>query len=418
MKISFKSKFLKVLQIIKVHLRRLIFPIYLFPIRLPIHIVYYSIVFLFKLAKKLIRIILTLLLWPFKSWKNFGKTIIGLLILTYLVFIEIRLSILVKDYGGYNKFFCLGYITKQRLKNSVVRIVGGLSEGSGFFVSEDQVLTNFHVIADEPSPKIIFPNGKFITPYKIKGNKDADLALLLLKEKYPERVLIFSSPNRLKPEEPLLSAGYPLGTELVGEATVIKGVFNSLRHSKQDPVDYLQTNMVLTEGMSGGPLVDQCGKVVGVNTMGISGMSLFISIDSIKKLWPSFTDQDIAKIKVNPSASPQEAVKAYYSYLKARRMEEGFKLLSQEYSGKTNFEEWTNRFKDILDVEIYLVQAVPGKKNLVFIKFTTKNWVDNEAEYHAYEGTWQTVFEDGVYKMLRSNIKEVENPDWSWCYGE
>ncbi len=46
----------------------------------------------------------------------------------------------------------------------------------------------------------------------------------------------------------------------------------------------------------------------------------------------------------------------------------------------------------------------------------TKNWVNGEVEDHAYEETWQTVKEDGVYKMLKAKIVEVENPSDSWYY--
>ena len=46
----------------------------------------------------------------------------------------------------------------------------------------------------------------------------------------------------------------------------------------------------------------------------------------------------------------------------------------------------------------------------------TQNWVDGEVERHLYEGTWQTVLEDGKHKMLRSQIKEVVDPDYSWFY--
>lgn len=49
-------------------------------------------------------------------------------------------------------------------------------------------------------------------------------------------------------------------------------------------------------------------------------------------------------------------------------------------------------------------------------RFSSKNWVDGEAEYHYYEGTWQTIKEGGIYKMLKSKIKEVDNPDWLWFY--
>ena len=55
-------------------------------------------------------------------------------------------------------------------------------------------------------------------------------------------------------------------------------------------------------------------------------------------------------------------------------------------------------------------------QHTAFVKFSTKNWNDGEADYHYYEGTWQTIVEDGVYKMLKSKIIEVENPGWEWVY--
>ena len=97
-------------------------------------------------------------------------------------------------------------------------------------------------------------------------------------------------------------------------------------------------------------------------------------------------------------------------------MKDGFNLLSKEYLEKTNFEEWTNRFTDILDVQIFVSKPYEDTKDTVFVKFATKNWNDGEVNYHYYEGTWKTVEEDGVYKMLKSKIKEVENPGWDWFY--
>ncbi len=97
-------------------------------------------------------------------------------------------------------------------------------------------------------------------------------------------------------------------------------------------------------------------------------------------------------------------------------LEEGFNLLSKEYLKKTNFEEWTSRFTDILDVDVIKSERFENTKDTVFVKFSTKNWVDGEVEMHYYEGTWQTVFEDGVYKMLKSKIIEVESPSWRWFY--
>lgn len=401
---------------LKNYFKRLLLPLYLFPIKFITYTLYYLIKFLIKLILAFFGLILDCIIFPFKSLKNFLKSIVIVAVILYLfASLFVIADYLQKQYGWWGKFLCsIG--NNNRAQNSVVRIVGGYSEGSGFFIADDQILTNFHVIADEPSPKIIFPDGNFITPVKIVGNKDVDLAVLYTKDPYPNLVLPLPDRINLYENEPLVAAGYPLGTDLTGKATSLKGRFIDFRKSKKMPIGYLQTDISLVPGMSGGPLTDQCGQVVGINTMGLAGLSLFIDGDWAKTIIPDFTDQEITKIEVDPSLSPEEAVKAFYTYLKARRMEDGYKLLSREYLQKTNFEEWTNRFTDILDVDVIKSERFENTKDTAFVKFSTKNWVDGEAEMHFYEGTWQTVKEDSVYKMLKSKILEVENPGMEWFY--
>lgn len=399
-----------------IFVEKLMNPIYAFPIKLITYSIYYLIKLIFYLLIELIKIIIDLICYPFKSLKNFLKSlfIVGLILYiaasTFVIIDYVR-----THYGYYNKFFCSAGTT-TKLKKSVVRIVGGYSEGTGFFISPNEVLTNFHVINGEPSPKIIFADGSFVTPKKIVGNKEADLALLTTDNNYPSLVMKLSSDIDLLDEEPVIATGFPMGTDLTGKATTMRGNYIDFRKSKTDTVGYLQTNISLVEGMSGGPLTDQCGAVVGINTQGLAGLSLFISGSETKKLISEFTEQDIKKIKVDPKKSPEDAVTAFYTYLSARKMSDGFNLLSKEYLQKTNFEEWTNRFTDILNVEIFVSKADEKNKNLVHVKFGTENWVDNESELHLYEGTWETILEDGVYKMLKSNIKEVTDPDYGWFY--
>ena len=66
--------------------------------------------------------------------------------------------------------------------------------------------------------------------------------------------------------------------------------------------------------------------------------------------------------------------------------------------------------------DVFKSERFEDSDDTAFVKFSTKNWNDGEVDYHYYEGTWKTVIEGGVYKMLKSKILEVENPgtDWYW----
>jgi len=398
------------------YLRRLLFPVYFFPLKLVTYTIYYLLLFIFRFVISLIKILLDTIFFPFRSLKNFLKAVFILGVVVYMAAsLFVIADYLRTQYGAYGKFFCS--ISDQGFfKERVVRIVGAYSEGSGFFISPNQVLTNFHVIADEPTPKVILADGTFLTPTKILGNDQADIAVLELPAYRSSLVIPLPDKIEFNTDETVLAIGYPMGTDLVGEATILRGKLISLRQSKQLPVAYVQSDIDLIEGMSGGPLVDQCGNLLGINTMGIGGLSLFIAAPEAYSLVPQLTDDQITKIKVDPAASPADAVTAFYTYLKARRMEDGYGLLSSSYLEKTDLMEWNNRFVDILDVTIYSSVADKSAPNTVLVKFSTKNWVDSEVVYHFYQGTWETVLEDGVYKMNKSKIVEVDSPGWEWFY--
>ena len=241
-----KNKIRELYKNFKLYIKRLLFPLYLFPIKLLTYSTYYFLKLLWKLIS-----------WPFRKWSNFFKTILWIFITTYILLsFLVIVDYLGREYGNFDKILC-GTGVKDKLRSSVVRIIGGYGEGSGFFISPTEVVTNFHVISDEPSPKVVFPDGHFETPEKIVGEKNMDIAVLTLKNSYPNFVYDLPTEFSLIGNEPLLSAGYPLGSEVTGDATIVKGNFIDFRRSRKDVIGYLQTNISLVKGMSGGPLVDR-----------------------------------------------------------------------------------------------------------------------------------------------------------------
>jgi serine protease Do len=101
--------------------------------------------------------------------------------------------------------------------------------------------------------------------------------------------------------ETVFAIGSPGGSEdTVLDQTVTRGVISGIRGfpSEANPnikVEYIQTDAAINAGNSGGPLVNEAGKVIGVNTQklvgrGVEGLSFSISINEVKKLFFRYLD--------------------------------------------------------------------------------------------------------------------------------
>jgi S1-C subfamily serine protease len=238
----------------------------------------------------------------------------------------------------------------ERVRRSVVRIVGGEGEGSGFaFKKGGFILTNFHVIASESTPKVILPDNTFETGEIIMADKDADLAVIKIKRNLP--ALSFAYVSGMSPAEEILAIGYPFGGNLPGESTVVRGVFSRRINNKKDGMQYLQTDITMVSGISGGPMVNICGEVVGINTSGLllGGMGIAISTDSIKEKCRQMSTsrdplKDVQKTVFEPNKNALEAVRCFYNYLKARSLEKAFELLSDNFVMGYSFEYWARGY--------------------------------------------------------------------------
>ncbi len=315
-----------------------------------------------------------------------------------------------RQYGqlnGYHKFFCSYQNTKDTVSPKVVRIIGSFSEGSGFFISENMVVTNRHVVEGEDYPKIVLPTGEFLTPSKVELSELYDLAFLTTDTSMPAYVIDITAETELTQGEEALSFGYALGSDIKGGSTILPIRFENAREISSSVEDYLQFSSSLVEGMSGGPVFDKCGGFVGINTMLTSGTSLIISKDTLNTAINYPFNEEPEKIRLEPGATPEASVYAYYYLLKARDTKGCYDLLSSKYKINSSYEEWTARFPNVISVEVYGVQEI--KPNLVYVTFDMSEWVDGELNFSSYEGTWEMVKEGDAYHLNRSYIVKLES---------
>jgi Trypsin-like peptidase domain len=359
--------------------------------------------------------------------KNFLKVFLAILLVGAFAYTGYEISLLTNriqkienKLGGPKKIASNEKDTVEKVRRSVVRVVGGEGEGSGFAIRKGGlILTNFHVIEFEPSPKVILPDNTFETAQITMADKDADLAVIKIKKDLPALSLARSS--ELSPAEEVLAIGYPLGGDLSGEAFVVRGSFSRFTKDKENGVQYLLTDMTMIPGISGGPMVNICGEVVGINTAGLvlGGMGIAISADSIKEKYHQMAAsqdplKDVQEIVFEPNKNALEAVKAFYNYLKARKLEKAFELLSDNFVKGYSFEEWAWGYRPLLDTTIVIIK--PDKKidNRINVKLSTKDLVDDEIVYKYFEGYWDVRQINGKWLLWKPRIREVKDPDEDW----
>ena len=327
---------------------------------------------------------------------------------------------IIDKFGGDRNLKCSESETVKKVRNSIVRVIGGEAEGSGFVINDNgYVLTNFHVIEFQPSPKIIFSDNTFETVNILYADKNADLAVLKIGKKIP--AINWGNSDYLNPTDEILVLGYPLGGSLSGEATVKKGYLSAKRRVRDKGLEFLQTDSTLNQGMSGGPMITVCGDFVGINTLGTSGMGLAISSNSFKQKYLEMIAsneplKDIKQIVFDPNKSPLDAVKAFYNYIKIRKLDKAFTLLGEKFVKGMTFENWKRGYQPNLDTSIIKIENNPEKDNLVNVKLSTKDLIEDQIVYKYFEGWWEVKEVDGNLKLWWPEIKEVKEPNWFWFY--
>lgn len=179
---------------------------------------------------------------------------------------------------------------------SVVAVFAGSGFGSGWIVADDYLLTNHHVVSDAQSVRIRWSDGLESVGTVVRSDKRRDVALIKVDTRGRPPLQLRLQP--VQPGDTVFAIGTPLDPAL--QNTVTRGVVSAFR--TLDGLAFIQSDVMVNRGNSGGPLLDEKGRVVGLTEIGLQpngapvGINLFIPVrDAI----------DFLALKLEPSPIAQ-----------------------------------------------------------------------------------------------------------------
>jgi serine protease Do len=169
-----------------------------------------------------------------------------------------------------------------------------ISGGSGFIISADgYILTNHHVVDGADEVTVRLKDRAEYTAKIVGSDQQSDVALLKIDAKGLPTVTLGDSDS-LKPGQWVLAIGSPLGLEYSVAAGIVSAVGRSNQFdATQRYVPFIQTDVAINRGNSGGPLINLDGQVVGINSqiLSTSGGSIGLSFSIPINLVKSVTEQ-------------------------------------------------------------------------------------------------------------------------------
>ena len=155
--------------------------------------------------------------------------------------------------------------------------------GSGFIVSEDgYILTNAHVVSGADRVTVRLTDRREFQAEVVGVDPRTDVAVIKI-EATDLPIVRIGDPEALEPGQWVLAIGSPFGLENSVTAGIISATSRAVGPGSNVP--FIQTDVAVNPGNSGGPLFNLQGEVVGINSMifsqtgGYMGLSFAIPID-------------------------------------------------------------------------------------------------------------------------------------------
>jgi S1-C subfamily serine protease len=201
------------------------------------------------------------------------------------------------------------HLTTADAASAVAVIFAADGSGSGFLLSDDgYVITNHHVVGGSKYVKLKWSDGSEGLGEVIRSDARRDVAIIKTDAHGRGALDIRSGP--VQQGETVFAIGSPLGEKF--QNTMSKGIVSATRTS--GGLSFIQSDVMINHGSSGGPLLDEKGRVIGLTVSGQIadnipiGLNFFIPIDDALHVL-GLTPPPEAPVKQAAAVSPAGVAK-------------------------------------------------------------------------------------------------------------
>ena len=176
-----------------------------------------------------------------------------------------------------------------------VRSQSGAGTGSGVVLDEDgHVLTNHHVVASGVGGEIsvVFSDGRRAQAEVVGLDPVTDLAVLDVEDVEDLEPIAVGRSSEVRVGDPVVAVGSPLGLSGTVTTGIVSALGRTVRTDPETPLlGAIQTDAAINPGNSGGALVDDQGRLIGINTAistrgggGSIGLGFAIPVDEARSV--------------------------------------------------------------------------------------------------------------------------------------
>lgn len=287
----------------------------------------------------------------------------------------------------------------------------GAALGTGFVVDQrGVVVTNAHVVAGAERVDVQFADGSEVSGTVVGRDEATDVAVISIPQSLPASAK-WGNSDDLKVGDPVVAVGFPAAFTLGAQPSISRGVVSQTVSGLGS--QYLQIDASVNPGMSGGPLLDAKGQVVGVVVgrvesfagRAVQGLGFAIPANNVQRLLPTLQQGLTNTTSPRPAQLPDpvEVVQAYHRFLHAGEFGLAYTLVSNQLKGQMSAQEFSQRFgyAGKLGVVVSSAQVLSQEGSAARVAATVlvSELANGQARSVWHEQVWRLIKEGSEWRL-------------------